>query len=128
MRHENAFIPYGGYWSTPFCKWQGSFADLHPIKFAAEVTKSALAERNIEAGAFDSLYFGLTVPSRSSFYGTPWLAGLIGAEGITGKGQSSGGLFDIISPIGPCENPAYFSYTQGGSHDNFHVWGFKKEK
>ena len=84
MRYENAFIPYGGYWSTPFCKWQGSFADLHPIKFAAEVAKNALAERNIEAGAFDSLYFGLTVPSRSSFYGTPWLAGLIGAEGITG--------------------------------------------
>ncbi len=84
MRHENAFIPYGGYWSTPFCKWQGSFADLHPITFAAEVTKRALAERELEAGEFDGLYLGMTVPSRSSFYGAPWLAGLIGAEGITG--------------------------------------------
>ncbi|MFQ5922590.1 MAG: thiolase family protein, partial [Anaerolineales bacterium] len=84
MRHGNAFIPYGGYWSTPFCKWQGSFADLHPITFAAEVTKRALVERNLEAAEFDSLYLGMTVPSRSSFYGAPWLAGLIGAEGITG--------------------------------------------
>ena len=84
MRHENVFIPYGGYWSTPFCKWQGSFADLHPITFAAEVTKKALADREIEAEGFDGLYLGMTVPSRSSFYGSPWLAGLIGAEGITG--------------------------------------------
>ncbi|GMR11305.1 MAG: thiolase family protein [Anaerolineae bacterium] len=84
MRHENAFIPYGGYWSTPFCKWQGSFAVLHPITFAAEVTRRALAERELEAGEFDGLYLGMTVPSRSSFYGAPWLAGLIGAEGITG--------------------------------------------
>ncbi len=84
MKYGNAFIPYGGYWSTPFCKWQGSFADLHPITFAAEVTKKALAERELEAGKFDGLYLGMTVPSRSSFYGAPWLAGLIGAEGITG--------------------------------------------
>lgn len=84
MRYEDAYIPYGGYWSTPFCKWQGSYADLHPIKFAAEVTKQALEERNLEASKFDALYLGMTVPSRSSFYGAPWLAGLIGAAGITG--------------------------------------------
>lgn len=84
MRNGNAFIRYGGYWITPFCKWQGSFADLHPITFAAEVTKRALAERDLKVGEFDGLYLGMTVPSRSSFYGAPWLAGLIGAEGITG--------------------------------------------
>jgi acetyl-CoA acetyltransferase len=84
MRYEDAYIPYGGYWSTPFCRWQGSFADLHPIKFAAEVTKQALLERELEPAEFDSLYLGTTVPSRSSFYGAPWLAGMIGAEGITG--------------------------------------------
>jgi hypothetical protein len=30
-----AEIPYGAYWSTPFAKWQGSFAHLHGIQFAA---------------------------------------------------------------------------------------------
>ncbi|MFQ5943148.1 MAG: thiolase family protein [Anaerolineales bacterium] len=84
MPYENAFIPYGAYWSTPFCKWQGSYADLHPIKFAAGVTVQALEERELEASEFDALYLGTTVPSRSSFYGAPWLAGLIGAEEITG--------------------------------------------
>ena len=84
MRFENAFIPYGSYWSTPFCKWQGSFADLHPIKFAAEVAIRALEDRNLDPAAFDTLYLGMTVPSPGAFYGAPWLAGMIGAEGITG--------------------------------------------
>lgn len=84
MGFQNVFIPYGGYWSTPFAKWQGNFANLHPIHFAAEVTKRALAERKIDASAFDALYLGMTVPSKSCFYGAPWLAALIGAEGITG--------------------------------------------
>jgi acetyl-CoA acetyltransferase len=81
---HNSYIPYGGYWSTPFVKWQGSFADLHSLKFAAEVTKRALAERAISPAVFSHLYLGLTIPAPQSFYGPPWLAGMIGAEGITG--------------------------------------------
>lgn len=81
---RNAFIPYGGYWSTPFVRWQGSFANLHPLTFAADMSRRALAERHIEPTVFDSLHLGLTVPARGAFYGAPWLAGLVGAEGITG--------------------------------------------
>jgi len=84
MPLENAYIPYGGYWCTPFVKWQGNFANLHPVKFAAEVARRALAEREIPPETFTNLYFGMTVPARHSFYGAPWLAALIGAEGITG--------------------------------------------
>ena len=84
MSLKRAYIPYGGYWSTPFVKWQGSFASLHPVRFAAEITSRALGEREISPKSFTSLYFGTTVPSKNSFYGAPWLAGMIGAEGITG--------------------------------------------
>ena len=84
MSFKNAFIPYGGYWSTPFVKWQGKFSSLHPLKFAADVAVGALSERDISPEMFTALYLGNTVPSPSSFYGTPWVAGLIGAEGITG--------------------------------------------
>ena len=84
MALENVYIPYRGYWSTPFCKWQGSFANLHPVTFAADVARKALAERDISPGVFTALYFGITVPARHSFYGSPWLAGLIGADEITG--------------------------------------------
>ncbi len=84
MAFRKAFIPYGGYWSTPFVKWQGNFAALHPVDFAAEIARRALDERGISPHRFSSLYFGMTVPAKGSFYGAPWVAGLIGAEGITG--------------------------------------------
>lgn len=84
MQFDNAYIPYGAYWSTPFCRWQGSFGHLHALEFAAEMASRALAERNIPADALDGLFLGMTVPQRSTFYGAPWAAGLIGAPGITG--------------------------------------------
>jgi acetyl-CoA acetyltransferase len=79
-----AYIPYGGYWSTPFVKWQGNFAGLHPLTFAAEIARRALQERAISPDVFTGLYFGTTVPAKGAFYGAPWLAGLMGADGITG--------------------------------------------
>ena len=84
MRFENAYLPVRGYWTTPFAKWQGSFGNLHTIKFAAEATKIALHEREIDATAMDAIVFGWTIPSKQCFYGAPWLAGLIGAEQATG--------------------------------------------
>lgn len=84
MPFRNAFIPYGGYWSTPFCRWQGSFQNLHAVEFAGEVCRRALGERKIPPSAFDGVVLGITIPQKSVFYGAPWLAALIGAEGITG--------------------------------------------
>lgn len=84
MRFENTFIPYGCYWSTPFVRWQGSFANTHPFQLAAETATRALKERAIAPEIFDSLFLGMTVPQKHSFFGAPWLAGIIGAPGITG--------------------------------------------
>ena len=84
MFFQKSYIPYGGYWSTPFCRWQGSFAHLNAVPFAAEITVRALEEREISPQVFDRLYFGITVPQMHTFYGGPWIAGLIGAGTITG--------------------------------------------
>ena len=84
MQFQKVYIPYGGYWSSPFCRWQGSFAHLHALKFGAELAVRALAQRNISAEVFDGLYLGSTVPQQYGFYGGPWVAGLIGAPGVTG--------------------------------------------
>jgi len=88
MRFEKAYIPYGGYWSTPFCRWQGSLGHLHALEFGAQVASRALADRNISPDVFDALFLGWTVPQQSSFYGAPWVAGMIGALGITGPAFS----------------------------------------
>ncbi len=84
MFFQKAFIPYKGYWSTPFCRWQENFAHLNAVPFAADIAKRVLAERDISPQVFDSLILGLTVPQHHSFYGGPWLAGMIGAEASTG--------------------------------------------
>jgi acetyl-CoA acetyltransferase len=84
MRFDHVFIPYGVYWSTPFARWQGNFAHLHPIVFAADVARNALRERDITPGVFDTLFLGMTIPAEHSFYGAPWLAGLIGAPSVPG--------------------------------------------
>jgi acetyl-CoA acetyltransferase family protein len=84
MSFKEAYIPYGGYWSTPFCRWQGSFANQHTIVLAAEIAQRALQERNIQPSEFDGIILGMTIPQPHCFYGAPWLAGMIGATDITG--------------------------------------------
>ena len=84
MRFSRTFVPYGAYWSTPFCKWQGSLAHLSAIPFAADTARKALADRRIEAGALDGVSLGMTVLQKHQLYAGPWFAAMIGAEGITG--------------------------------------------
>lgn len=79
-----AEIPYGAYWSTPFCKWQGSFAGLHAVEFAAHVARAEMAKRKIAPEALDHGVLGWSVPQKHSFYGLPWLTGLIGAGAVGG--------------------------------------------
>ncbi len=80
----DAEIPYGAYWSTPFAKWQGSMAHLNAVEFAAHVAKSELDRRSIDPASFDYAVLGMTVPQQHSFYGTPWLTGMIGAPDVSG--------------------------------------------
>jgi len=84
MAFEKAYIPYDAYWSTPFCRWQGSFAHLHAMEFAGQICRDALQVRGISPKIFDEIVLGMTVPQKSSFYGAPWVAGMIGAGGVTG--------------------------------------------
>ena len=79
-----AEIPYGAYWSTPFARWQGSFANLHSVEFAAHVGRRELSKRKIDPKFFDYGVLGFSVPQNHSFYGLPWLMGMMGA------GQASG--------------------------------------
>jgi acetyl-CoA acetyltransferase len=84
MAFTKAFIPYGGYWSSPFVRWQGSFAELHAIELAATTAKRFYELKKIDPAKFENLYLGMTIAQLQCFYGGPWVAGLLGAPGITG--------------------------------------------
>jgi acetyl-CoA C-acetyltransferase len=79
-----AFIPYGGYYSTPFCRWQGSLANAHAILLGAGTSKRWLAEKNWNPEQFDYLFLGITIGQPQWFYGSPWAAALMGATGTPG--------------------------------------------
>ncbi len=111
MKFDKAYIPYGGYWSSPYSRWQGSMGHLHPMKLAAQTAVKALSERDIPPEVFDGLVFGMTIPSQSCFYGAPWLAGMIGAKGITGPTISQ-----ACATSGRCLSGAAFE-IEGGVHD-----------
>lgn len=80
----NAYIPYGGYYSTPFVRWQGTLANANAISLGAETSKRWLAEKTWDARMFDYVILGITVGQPKMFYGGPWSAGLIGAEHVPG--------------------------------------------
>jgi len=81
---SKAYIPHRGYFCSPFSRWQGSFQNENAIELAATVVRKGLADRIIDPKSFDALFLGYTIPQVSCFYGAPWLAGMIGAEGVSG--------------------------------------------
>jgi len=79
-----AYIPYRGYFSSPFSRWQGSMGNENSIVLAAETAKRWLAEKNWDPKIFDYLFLGITVHQLHGFYGGPWAAAMMGAPGIPG--------------------------------------------
>ena len=79
-----AYIPYKGYYSSPFSKWQGSFANAHSIVLGSKTAKTWLSSRDISPDIFDYLILGVTIGQPYIFYGGPWTSALIGAQNIPG--------------------------------------------
>lgn len=85
---EKAFIPYRGYYSSPFARWQGSFANENSIALGAETAKRWIAAKSWDPKIFDYVILGITIGQPHSFYGSPWAAALLGAEGTPGMSVS----------------------------------------
>lgn len=81
---RKAYIPYAGYYSTPFARWQGSLANVNAITLGAETTRRWMAGKNWDPKILDYLILGITVGQPKVFYGGPWASALIGAAGIPG--------------------------------------------
>ncbi len=79
-----AYIPFRGYYTTPFSKWQMTLANEHSLVLGAATASRWLAHRQIDPKTFDYLYLGYTIHQKQAFYGAPWVAALLGAEGMPG--------------------------------------------
>ncbi len=79
-----AFIPYQGYYSSPFARWQGSLANEHSMVLGSQTARNWLDTKKISPDTFDYLILGATVGQPHIFYGGPWAAALMGADTIPG--------------------------------------------
>ena len=81
---QKAFIPYGGYYSSPFSRWQGTMANENSITLGAATAKRWIGQKNWDPKVFDYFFLGISVHQPHAFYGGPWSAALIGGEGAPG--------------------------------------------
>lgn len=79
-----AFIPYKGYYSTPFCRWQGSMFNENSYVLGANTSRRWLAEKNWDPKMFDYLILGMTIIQKDFFFGSTWVTAMIGAPNIPG--------------------------------------------
>jgi hypothetical protein len=70
--YTKAFIPYKGYYSTPFCRWQGSMANENAIVLGANTAKRWFAEKGFDVTMLDYMYFGITIGQPGLFYSHNW--------------------------------------------------------
>lgn len=82
--YSKAYIPYGGYYSTPFARWQGSLQNEHAVELAGLTARKWLATKEIDPKIFEYLVFGKTIGQLWTFYDAPWAASLMGAPDIPG--------------------------------------------
>ena len=79
-----AFIPYRGYYSTPFARWQGTLANENSIALGAATSKRFFESKGWDPKSIEYVLVGSTVYQKQWFYSGPWAAAMMGAEGSPG--------------------------------------------
>lgn len=75
--YNKAFIPYGGYYSSPFIRWNGSLKSENPVVLGAATARRWFVEKKIDPTVLDFLYFGQTITSQKTFFGHAYSAAVI---------------------------------------------------
>jgi acetyl-CoA acetyltransferase len=76
-RFNKTYIPLGGYYSSPFCRWQGSLANENAIVLGALTAHRWIEMKKFDPKILDYLYFGITVAQPHVFYSHTWAAGML---------------------------------------------------
>jgi acetyl-CoA acetyltransferase family protein len=76
--YTKAFIPYGGYYTTPFSRWQGSLQNDNSINLGANTARRwFLEKKKLDPTIIDYLYFGSTVAQNHWFVGHNYAAAML---------------------------------------------------
>lgn len=72
-----AFIPYNGYYSTPFCRWQGKLQNENSIVLGAKTARNWFLSKNYDSTMLDYMYYGTTIAQHRMFYSHNWAAAML---------------------------------------------------
>lgn len=75
---KNAYIPYKGYYSTPFSKWMHSLQNENSIKLGGQTSKRWFAEKGFDTDMLNYMYLGLTIGQERVFFGATLAANEMG--------------------------------------------------
>jgi acetyl-CoA acetyltransferase family protein len=75
---KNAYIPYNGYYSSPFCRWQGSLQNENSIELGGKTARNwFLQKKKIDPTIIDYVYYGTSIAQHHFFYGHTWSAAIL---------------------------------------------------
>ncbi len=75
---KNAYIPYNGYYSSPFCRWQGSLQNENSIELGGKTARNwFLQKKKIDPTIIDYVYFGISIAQHHFFYGHTWSTAIL---------------------------------------------------
>ncbi len=75
--YTKAYIPYKGYYSTPFCRWQGSMQHENAITLGANTARRWFLHKKIDPTIIDYLFFGTTVAQHHWFFAHKWSGSIL---------------------------------------------------
>jgi len=77
MLFTKVYLPYKGYYSSPFCRWQGKMANDNSVVLGATTANRWFSSRDLDPTMIDYLYYGTTVAQRHMFYSHTWAASML---------------------------------------------------
>ncbi|MBW1701588.1 MAG: thiolase family protein [Deltaproteobacteria bacterium] len=71
------FIPYKGFYSSPFSRWQGTMANENAIVLGATTARKWFLANKFDPTILDYLYYGITIAQHHMFYSHTWAAAMV---------------------------------------------------
>ena len=75
--YTKPFIPYKGYYTTPFSRWQGSMQNDNAVSLGGETARRWFLDKKMDPAVVDYLYFGSTVVQKHWFLSHHYAAAIL---------------------------------------------------
>ena len=72
-----SYIPYKGFYSSPFSRWQGTMQNENAIVLGATTARKWFLANELDPTVLDYLYYGISISQLHMFYSHTWAAAML---------------------------------------------------